>query len=78
MNEGHLAKLTIQRLSEAERDALRGMVDGEGASSLARRQRITIEDANTLRLALKSHLGVEMDAEAVRIGLLAGLRGNDE
>ena len=78
MNQGHQARLTVQRLSEAERDALKGMINGESIASLAHRRRISTQHANTLRLALKSRLGVESDAEAVRIGLLADISGNGE
>ena len=73
MDERQNAKLTVQRLSDAEREALRGMVNGESAASLADRRTITTKEAEELRMALKSRLGVLKDAEAVRMGLTAGL-----
>ena len=63
----------MARLTEAQKDALAGLVNGESSRDLAQRRSISAEAAETLRVAVRWKLGVRTDAEAVRIGLSVGL-----
>ena len=73
MREREQGTQKVARLTEAQKDALAGLVNGESSRDLAQRRSISAEAAETLRVAVRWKLGVRTDAEAVRIGLLVGL-----
>lgn len=73
MDERQLAIRMIQQLSGEERNALEGLVSGESVGTLSHRMSVSLARAIEIREALNRKLGVRSNAEAVRIGLIAGL-----
>lgn len=71
MDEQLHARALIQQLSEIEKDALAGLVNGEPLADLAKRWSLSMATAAEVREAMRCQLGVQKDAEAVRIGLIA-------
>ena len=73
VNESMHARALIRELTEPERDALAGLLRGESVQDLAHRQLISKIEAADCRESMRWKLGVLRDAEAVRIGLMAGI-----
>lgn len=73
MDEQSQAWVLVQQLSELEREALIGLIEGESVSGLASRLSIHTVEAEGVLDAMKRKLGVTRSASAVRIGLIAGV-----
>ena len=71
LDEDRQARVLVQQLSELEREALMGLVEGESAAGLARRLSIDTVEAEEILARMKRKLRVTRTASAVRIGLIA-------
>ena len=74
MDEQSQARVLVQQLSELEREALSGLIEGESVSGLASRLSIHTVQAEGILDSIKRKLGVTRTASAVRIGLMADAR----
>ena len=72
MDEQLQARALVQQLSELEREALKGLIEGESVQGLASRLSIHTVQAEGIMDAMMRKLGVTRTASAVRIGLIAG------
>ena len=63
----------IDQLFEAERDALRGLANGESVRDLAYRRSLSQIEASDIRETMMWKLGARTCADAVRIWLTAAL-----
>ena len=73
MDEQWNARSLIQVLSADEVTALRSLIGGESLDALAHRTSISLIKAADLQDSMKWKLGAVCNADAVRIGLMAGL-----
>ena len=71
MDEQSQARVLVQQLSELEREALSGLIEGESVSGLASRLSVHTVQAEGILDSIKRKLGVTRTASAVRIGLMA-------
>lgn len=67
------ARALAEGLSASELEFLRGIVAGESQSAIAQRLEVDGAGALTLKQSLMRKLGAEFTADAVRIGIYAGL-----
>ena len=73
LDERSHARALVDQLFEAERDALRGLANGESVGALARRRSLSEIVATDIRESLMWKLGARTHADAVRIWLTARL-----
>ena len=73
MDEQSYARSLIQLLSADELTALDSLIGGESLEVLAHRTSISLIEAADLQDSMKWKLGVVCNADAVRVGLMAGL-----
>ena len=67
------AQALVQNLSELELEFLRELTAGESQASIAARLRLENAVALAVRELLLRKLGAEVTADAVRVGIYAGL-----
>lgn len=73
MNEKRYATQVVDLLSIAEHAALESLIAGETLAGLAHRRSMTIDEVHDLVDVMKWKMGVTSNADAVRIGQMAGL-----
>ena len=73
MDELWNARSIIQLLSADELTALKSLIGGESLEVLALRTSISLIEAADLQDSMKWKLGAVSNADAVRVGLMAGL-----
>ena len=71
MDEQRQARVLVLQLSELEREALTGLIEGESISELASRLSVHTVEAEGILDVMMRKLGVTRTASAVRIGLIA-------
>ena len=73
MDEQSDARSLIELLSAHEITALKSLIGGESLEVLAQRTCISLIEASDLQDSMKWKLGAVSNADAVRVGLMAGL-----
>lgn len=67
------AQVLIRTLSQQELEFLRGIVAGEAQRAIASRLNISEAEAGAIMQSLMRKLGAKVTADAVRVGIYAGL-----
>ena len=73
MDKRALAQATVADLSVEETRFLRGLVAGDSHGAIASRLNLAQDRANAVRQRLMRMLGAGSTADAVRMGIYAGL-----
>ena len=73
MDETLGARALLLTLTQKELTALEGLAAGESLSDLALRLETDLFSALRIRKSMKTKLGAELDADAVRVAIYAGL-----
>lgn len=73
LDAGSQARALIEQLFDAERDALRGLANGESVNALAVRRSLSEVEAANIRESMMWKLGARAYRDAVRIWLTAQL-----
>ena len=75
MDERSEAQALLLKLTQTELLSLEGLAVGESLRDLALRLETDIFSALSIRKSMKMKLGAELDADAVRVAIYAGLGG---